>query len=186
MWLLTIPVIIFQVAIFSTITGAAATSGRSGLTLTTVGWVAFTLFGSIFTAGLLLLQLITIFVAYGIGSESISEADSSDYSRSETRAASESRESAGNSSWMGTIVGIVAIGAFVFNLTTNRSSPSATVQPPQQARVAPTEPQRKSQLQGKKVEAKVIPPKKSADVDMRYCLKLKTDAEIMRCANQSR
>ena len=71
MWLLTVPVIAFQILIFFTITGAAKTSGKGGLALATIGWTAFTLFGSIFTMGLLLLQLFTIVIAYNVGSSSI-------------------------------------------------------------------------------------------------------------------
>jgi hypothetical protein len=65
-YLLTAGVLAFQIAILVTILGAARISRRS-LNLVSLGWVAFTLFGSIFTAGLLLLQLLTICVAYAIG-----------------------------------------------------------------------------------------------------------------------
>ena len=69
-YLLSVSVIAFQIAILVTIIGAARIGNRS-LTLTTLGWVVFTLFGSIFTAGLLLLQLATIFIAYSIGKKLI-------------------------------------------------------------------------------------------------------------------
>jgi len=41
--------------------------GRRWLNITTLAWVAFTLFGSIYTFGLSLLQLSTIAIAYVIG-----------------------------------------------------------------------------------------------------------------------
>jgi hypothetical protein len=56
-----------QFFIFITI-ALSAFMGRNWLNLVTVGWVAFTLFGSIFTFGLLLLQLFTIFIGYNVGS----------------------------------------------------------------------------------------------------------------------
>jgi len=65
-YLLSAGVIAFQIAILATIVGAARI-GKKSLTITTLCWTAFTLFGSIFTAGLLLLQLATIFIAYNIG-----------------------------------------------------------------------------------------------------------------------
>ena len=70
-YLLSVGVIAFQIAILVTIVGAARI-GKNSLTLTTLGWTVFTLFGSIFTAGLLLLQLATIFIAYSIGKKLIS------------------------------------------------------------------------------------------------------------------
>ena len=66
-YLLTVDVLKFQVIIFLTIVAAGAMS-RGKLWLVTAGWIAFTLFGSIFTAGLMLLQLATIAISYGIGS----------------------------------------------------------------------------------------------------------------------
>ena len=66
MYLLTIPVILFQLAIYFSIS-AAGKAGTARLIAVTGIWTLFTLFGSIFTAGLLLLQLCTIMVAYGKG-----------------------------------------------------------------------------------------------------------------------
>jgi hypothetical protein len=63
--LLTLGVLIFQVAILVSVIGLAYL-GRRWMNLAALGWVAFTLFGSIYTFGLALLQLITIAVAYGI------------------------------------------------------------------------------------------------------------------------
>lgn len=65
-YLLSVGVIAFQLAILVTIIGAARL-GRKPLILATLGWTGFTLFGSIFTAGLLLLQLVTILLSYNIG-----------------------------------------------------------------------------------------------------------------------
>ncbi len=64
--LLTFGVLVFQVAILVTIIGFALI-GRRWLNITTLAWVAFTLFGSIYTFGLSLLQLSTIAIAYAIG-----------------------------------------------------------------------------------------------------------------------
>ena len=64
--LLTFGVLVFQVAILASTVGIAFL-GRRWLNLTALAWVAFTLFGSIYTFGLALLQLVTIAIAYGIG-----------------------------------------------------------------------------------------------------------------------
>lgn len=45
----------------------SALMGRTWLNVVAIGWSAFTLFGSIFTLGLLLLQLFTIFIGYRVG-----------------------------------------------------------------------------------------------------------------------
>jgi len=52
--------------ILATIIGLAFIS-RKWMNIITVAWVAFTLLGSIYTLGLLLLQLLTIAIAYLIG-----------------------------------------------------------------------------------------------------------------------
>ena len=64
--LLTFGVLVFQVAILVTTIGFALI-GRRWLIIATLVWVAFTLFGSIYTFGLSLLQLFTIAIAYVIG-----------------------------------------------------------------------------------------------------------------------
>ena len=64
--LLTFGVLVFQVAILVTTVGLAFL-GRRWLNITTLAWVAFTVFGSIYTFGLLLLQLFTVAVAYVLG-----------------------------------------------------------------------------------------------------------------------
>jgi hypothetical protein len=64
--LLTFGVLAFQVAILVTIIGFARI-GQRWLNVTALAWTAFTLFGSIYTFGLLLLQLVTIVIAYAIG-----------------------------------------------------------------------------------------------------------------------
>lgn len=64
--LLTFGVLLFQVAILATVIGFAFL-GRRWLNITALAWVAFTLFGSIYTLGLLSLQLVTIAIAYTIG-----------------------------------------------------------------------------------------------------------------------
>lgn len=63
---LTIGVLTFQVAILVTIV-VAALIGRRSLLWATALWTAFTLFGSIFTMGLLLIQLLTIYLSYSVG-----------------------------------------------------------------------------------------------------------------------
>jgi hypothetical protein len=64
--LLTFGVLIFQVAILVSTVGVAFLGAR-WLNITALAWVAFTLFGSIYTFGLLLLQLITVALAYLLG-----------------------------------------------------------------------------------------------------------------------
>lgn len=64
--LLGLGVVGFQVVIFVSLVGAASL-GRAWLKAACFIWVAFTLFGSIYTMGLLLLQLLTIFVGYQFG-----------------------------------------------------------------------------------------------------------------------
>jgi hypothetical protein len=64
--LLTFSVLLFQFAILATVIGCAFV-GRRWLTIAALAWVAFTLFGSIYTMGLLSLQLVTIAIAYSIG-----------------------------------------------------------------------------------------------------------------------
>lgn len=65
---LTIGVLTFQIAIFATIV-IAALIGRKWLIWVTGLWTAFTLFGSIFTMGLLLIQLLTIYLSYSVGNK---------------------------------------------------------------------------------------------------------------------
>lgn len=64
--LFTFGVLLFQAAILVTVIGCAFV-GRRWLNIAALGWVAFTLFGSIYTFGLLSLQLVTIAIAYGAG-----------------------------------------------------------------------------------------------------------------------
>jgi hypothetical protein len=64
--LLTFGVLLFQAAILVTVIGCALL-GRRWLNIAALGWTAFTLFGSIYTLGLLTLQLATIVFAYVIG-----------------------------------------------------------------------------------------------------------------------
>lgn len=64
--LLGLGVVGFQLVILASMLGAALL-GRGWLKAAAFIWVAFTLFGSIFTMGLLLLQLVTIVVGYLLG-----------------------------------------------------------------------------------------------------------------------
>ena len=68
MALLTIPVLLFQLVILGTIL-LGAKLGKGWFITAIAIWTAFTLFGSIYTMGLLLLQLITIGVAYNVGAK---------------------------------------------------------------------------------------------------------------------
>lgn len=61
--LLGLGVLGFQLVILASMLGAALL-GRPWLKGACFIWVAFTLFGSIFTLGLLLLQLVTILIGY--------------------------------------------------------------------------------------------------------------------------
>ena len=60
---MSVAVLGFQLFILVTIFIAGAL-GRAWLTTVTMVWVLFTLFGSIFTMGLLALQLITIYFSH--------------------------------------------------------------------------------------------------------------------------
>lgn len=64
--LLGLGVLGVQLVIVATIV-CAALLGRGWLNAAAFVWAAFTLFGSIFTMGLLLLQLMTIVVGYLLG-----------------------------------------------------------------------------------------------------------------------
>ena len=65
--LLGLGVLGFQLVIVASLM-CAALLGRGWLKAVTFVWVAFTLFGSIFTMWLLLLQLVTIVIGYLLGS----------------------------------------------------------------------------------------------------------------------
>ena len=62
---MTIAVLGFQLMIFVSMY-IAILMGRGWLKVATGFWVLFTLFGSIFTMGLMALQLITIYVSYKV------------------------------------------------------------------------------------------------------------------------
>ena len=64
--LLGLGVLGVQLVILASMLGAALL-GRGWLKAACFIWIAFTLFGSIFTMGLLLLQLVTIVVGYLLG-----------------------------------------------------------------------------------------------------------------------
>lgn len=64
--LLGLGVLGFQLVIVASLM-CAALLGRGWLKAATFVWVAFTLFGSIFTMWLLLLQLVTIVIGYLLG-----------------------------------------------------------------------------------------------------------------------
>lgn len=68
MALLTIPVVLFQLLILGSIL-LGAKMGKGWFLTAIILWTAFTLFGSIFTMGLLLLQLITIVFSYKLGTK---------------------------------------------------------------------------------------------------------------------
>lgn len=62
---MTIAVLVFQLFIFVSML-IAAFIGKGWFTTATVLWVLFTLFGSIYTMGLMALQLITIYFSYNV------------------------------------------------------------------------------------------------------------------------
>jgi hypothetical protein len=66
MFFITIPVLLFQLFIFITIIMSAWMS-RGWFKASIIFWLAFTLFGSIYTFGLLLFQLFTIIFSYYMG-----------------------------------------------------------------------------------------------------------------------
>lgn len=187
-YLLTGGVAAFQIAILVTIIGAAST-GRGSRFVTTAAWVLFTLFGSIFTTGLLLLQLITIFVAYMIGS-SVARDKSPDNSANRPVTApvpAPTREPT-DLSWIGGLVGLIVVAIFFYNKTAGKPAhltPPVT-QAPQQDNVAP-KPQQYTRS-GRQINSRNTTTANGsrANTDLRHCLNLPSDAAIMRCANQGK
>ena len=91
-------------------------------------------------------------------------------------------------SWVGGVVGLIVIGAFLYNNVTDKHppSPSPVVQAQQQANVAPgpqQPPIPEQPVKSKKTSSGNV---SRSNTDLRHCLELKTDAAIMRCANQGK
>ena len=89
-------------------------------------------------------------------------------------------------SWIGGLVGLIVIAVFLYNKVTDQAPPLPTpvVQAPQQANVAPPIPPISEQpVKSRKTTSGNA---SRSSTDLRHCLELKTDAAIMRCANQGK
>lgn len=188
MWLLTIPVIIFQIFIFASITGAAS-NGKGSMLATAAGWTLFTLFGSIFTAGLLLLQLFTIAIAISAGSSITPKP------KQETVPPPKKDDN----DWIGGLVVIVVAGIWLYSKIDSKPN-TPTAQPattynsqstPESSYTPSTAPI--DIMAGSKNIIQSAPyknsgggysPRQHTKRDMSECLNLKTDAEIARCADR--
>ena len=191
-YLLTAGVLGFQALIFVTIVGAGAI-GRGKLWLVTAGWVAFTLFGSIFTAGLLLLQLLTIAVSYAVGSAAAGR--SATQPEVQTVVVPPKTEEPGSSGYQ-TLMNVLMVGGILwlvyhFGGQTKQAAPTHAVR---MAPVAPVEAQADSAAVKAKPTAasrndqasKRIDRKNHVTSDFRHCLSLKTNQEIAKCAERAK
>ena len=177
MYLLTFGVIAFQLVILVTIL-AAASAGRSALFKTSGFWVAVTACGAIATAGLLLLQLITIGVSFLIGAAMITSPVAA--SRLAPVAAPPPVQPSTNATdWAGVLgVGVLLV-AIVWGSLAKRNAPIESNAPPiaTTAAASPPEPE---------ISAKVVQPSRPALTvprgDLRACLALRSNEAIARCA----
>lgn len=126
-YLLSFGVITFQIAILVSII-CAGRLGKKALVATTLGWISFTLFGSIFTAGLLLFQLATIGLAYSIGKNSSSV-------RQERTPVTRPTATRSGSSWL--VTAIVVFVAIAAGMYFGRQSAQADLEQLKHIRAAP-------------------------------------------------
>ena len=180
-YLLTGGVAAFQIAILVTIIGATY-KGRGSLFATTAAWILFTLIGSIFTRGLMILQLFTIFIACGIGiSVARNESSGNTGNRHVIAPAAAPTPEPTYSSWVWIIVALVVVAVFFHNKATDTplSSPPPVMQAPQQVNIVPKQHTSYSEHRGNSRNT-------STPKDLRHCLNLPTNTEIVRCANQGK
>ncbi len=186
-YLLTGGVAVFQVAILITIIGAAA-KGRNSLYVATFAWVLFTLFGSIFTAGLLLLQLLTILIAYNVGSR-MARAESATNSvqkQADTPTSPVPPQRQESFAWI--IVGALGMAVFFYFKSTDRPAPPPPTvsQVPQQTNDPNKLPQTTRADRPGTTKSSISASENKSASDLRHCLDLATDAARVRCANQGR
>jgi len=91
-------------------------------------------------------------------------------------------------SWIGGVVGLIVIGAFLYNNVTDKHPPSPppVVQAQQQANVvaSPQQPPIPEQpVKSKKPSSGNV---SRSNTDLRHCLELKNDTAIVRCVNQGK
>jgi len=191
-FLLTAGVLGFQAVIFLTIVGAGA-MGRGKLWLVTAGWVAFTLFGSIFTAGLLLLQLFTIAVSFSIGNAAAGRR----LKRPEVQpvvASSKSEEP--SSTPIEKLLSLLIVGGILWIAYLLVGQPSQVARAPatQIAPIAPVQAlSEPPTVKAKQKESSRLrqysarnTQKNAVRSDLRHCLTLKSNQEIARCTERAR
>ena len=92
-------------------------------------------------------------------------------------------------SWVGGVVGLIVIGAFIYNIFSDKPPPSPppVVQAPQQVKVTPA-PQKTAVSEQQHVVSKKANTGNvsRSNSDRRHCLELKTNAAIMQCANNGK
>ena len=174
-------VVVFQITILITIIYAAKKS-RILLTFTTIAWSLFTLIGSIFTAGLMLLQLFTIFIAYKIGSYEASKNLRIDNGNGQTHV-NGSKES----NWSVYAIGMALVAIYTYNKTFNfhstaplESSPAKLAR--QEIQVTP-KPLHPLKPKSSSVLKQKIYSKSKVNTEYSKCFSLKTYAEILQCLN---
>lgn len=196
-YLLTVGVAVFQLGILVSMILAAAFS-RSARRICAIGWLVFTLVGGIFTWGLFLLQLFTIWIAWRLSarflpSESATDArapavqaDSPAHSAVPAGTIDAARKTATPTGrffdLMAVLVGVVvAIAHGIGGLST---SPTPTFTPPAAVGPAPTASQVKPSRVGSST-ARPVPSFQrrpgSTAADLRHCLELKDPAAVARC-----
>ena len=192
-YLLTAGVLGFQVVIFLTIVGAGAI-GRGKLWLVTAGWVAFTLFGSIFTAGLLLLQLLTIAVSYSVGSAAAGRGAAQP--EAQAVVAPPKAEEPGSSGFE-TLKALLIVGGIIWLVyisfgSTHQVAPELAAQtvpvvPVFQAQAKPRAPQLKPKASSRHGQTSQRTTRKNSSTsDLRHCLTLKTNQAIAKCTEQAK
>lgn len=179
-YLLTFGVISFQLLISVTIVGAGAV-GSIPLRAVTFCWFIFTLFGSIFTAGLLLLQLSTIAIAYVIG-RWITNTDTPQLPPLKPKVVIQRRKNSPGFG-IGIVIMLCVLAVWLSPMLFDRddqsssaqsgtpSSPIQNFSPPRAVATKPLHPH-------------PVFPKKLSTADLRYCLSLKTNEAIIRCSEQ--
>lgn len=190
-YLLTGGVIAFQFAILFSVTGAAR-FGRKALLIATVGWILFTLFGSIVTAGLMLLQLLTISVAYKLGSlitrkklTSINTSVPASVPPVVASTPTTPRSQQNIWYWFVATVCLSVVTTYMYNAATEKPVPSPTAFAPTPLQVQPIAHESTSIT----AERNVISPannQRDMKADLRHCLDRSSATAVTRCINDSK
>lgn len=91
-------------------------------------------------------------------------------------------------SWIGIIIGLIVIGVFIYAKSADKPAPSPTpiVQVPQQAITEPQSQPSERSKQSRTSSMHGITRGDRSTSDLRHCLNLPTNEEVMRCANLGR